>query len=175
MPVLLFTNPGSLLVTILLLPSTKINYKWLLFFFKGRIHWKDFGTAHETEGGTEQDDTGRRHRSAPRRTARGEGGTPSNQAALHGLQLKKPPGSVSNIRLWRKRLMCSALDQGWELVVFQANSGGNLATWCTELTHWKRPWCWKRLKAGGEGDNRGWDGWMASPTRWTWVWVHSGR
>ena len=39
-----------------------------------------------------------------------------------------------------------------------------------ELTHWKRPWCWERLKAGGEGDDRGWDGWMASLTRWTWVW-----
>ena len=43
-----------------------------------------------------------------------------------------------------------------------------------EPTHWKRPWCWERLKAGGEGDDRGWDGWMASPTRWTWVWVSSG-
>ena len=42
-----------------------------------------------------------------------------------------------------------------------------------ELTHWKRPWCWERLKAGGEGDNRGWDGWMASLTQWTWVWVNS--
>ena len=42
-----------------------------------------------------------------------------------------------------------------------------------ELTHWKRPWCWERLKAEGEGDNRGWDGWMASPTQWTWVWVNS--
>ena len=49
-----------------------------------------------------------------------------------------------------------------------------VATWCKELTHWKRPWCWKRLKAGGEGDNRGWDGWMASPTQWTGVWVNSG-
>ena len=38
----------------------------------------------------------------------------------------------------------------------------------------KRPWCWERLKAGGEGDNRGWDGWMASLTRWTWVWASSG-
>ena len=38
----------------------------------------------------------------------------------------------------------------------------------------KRPWCWKRLKAGGEGDDRGSDGWMASPTQWTWVWVNSG-
>ena len=49
-----------------------------------------------------------------------------------------------------------------------------LAAWCEELSHWKRPWCWERLKAGGEGDNRGWDGWMASPTRWTWVWASSG-
>ena len=49
-----------------------------------------------------------------------------------------------------------------------------LATWCEELTHWKRPWSWERLKAGGKGDDRGWDGWMASPTQWTWVWVNSG-
>ena len=48
-----------------------------------------------------------------------------------------------------------------------------LATWCEELTHLKRPSCWERLKAGGEGDNRGCSGWMASPTRWTWVWVSS--
>ena len=48
-----------------------------------------------------------------------------------------------------------------------------LAIWCEKLTHLKRPWCWERLKAGGEGDNRGWDGWMASPTRWAWVWVNS--
>ena len=41
------------------------------------------------------------------------------------------------------------------------------------LTYWKRPWCQERLKAGGEGDDRGWDGWMASPTWWTWVWVSS--
>ena len=38
----------------------------------------------------------------------------------------------------------------------------------------ERPWCWKRLRAGGEGGNRGWDGWMASLTRWTWVWASSG-
>ena len=42
-----------------------------------------------------------------------------------------------------------------------------LATWCEELTHLKRPWCWERLRVGGEGDDRGWDGWMASP-HWTW-------
>ena len=46
-----------------------------------------------------------------------------------------------------------------------------LATWYEDLTQWKRvfPWCWERLKAGGEGDNRGWDGWMESSTQWTWV------
>ena len=49
-----------------------------------------------------------------------------------------------------------------------------LVTWCEELTHWKRPWCWERLKAGEKGDDRGWDGQMTSPTQWTWVWVNSG-
>ena len=42
------------------------------------------------------------------------------------------------------------------------------------FTHCKRPWCWEGLGAGGEGDGRGSDGWMASPTRWPWVWVNSG-
>ena len=50
-----------------------------------------------------------------------------------------------------------------------------LASWCEEPTHWERPWCWERLKVGGKGDDRGWDGWMASPTLWTWVWVSSGN
>ena len=50
-----------------------------------------------------------------------------------------------------------------------------LATWCKELTHGKRCWCWARLKAGGELGDRGWDGWMASLTQWTWVWANSGR
>ena len=49
-------------------------------------------------------------------------------------------------------------------------SSNTLATWCQGPTHWKRPWCWERLKAG-EGDNRGWDGWKVSPTQWTWVWA----
>ena len=50
-----------------------------------------------------------------------------------------------------------------------------VATSCEELTHWKRLWCWEGLGAGGEGDDRGCDGWMASLTRWTWVWVNSGN
>ena len=49
-----------------------------------------------------------------------------------------------------------------------------LAIWCKEPTHQKRPWCWEILKAGAEGDDRGWDCWMASPTRWTWVCARSG-
>ena len=47
-----------------------------------------------------------------------------------------------------------------------------LATWCEGLIHLKRPWFWERLRVGGEGDNR-WDGWMTSPTQWTWIWVDS--
>ena len=47
-------------------------------------------------------------------------------------------------------------------------------SWGKELTHWKRPWCWERWKARGEGDDRGWDGWMTSPTQWTWIWVNPG-
>ena len=53
-------------------------------------------------------------------------------------------------------------------------NANTLATWCEEVTHWKRPWCWRRLKTGGKGDDREWDDWMASPTQWTWVWVNSG-
>jgi len=48
-------------------------------------------------------------------------------------------------------------------------SANTLATWCEELTNWER------LRAGEEEDDRGWDGWMVSPTQWTWVWVDSGR
>ena len=52
-------------------------------------------------------------------------------------------------------------------------NSNSLATLSEELTHWKRTWCWERLKAEAEGDDRGWDSWMASPTQWTWVWVNS--
>ena len=54
-------------------------------------------------------------------------------------------------------------------------SSNTLATWCKGLTYWKRPWWWERLRAGGEGSDRGWDGWMASPTQWVWVWASSRR
>ena len=61
----------------------------------------------------------------------------------------------------------------WKGLCWSWNSN-TLATWCEELTHLKRPWCWERLKAGGAEDDRGWDGWMALLTQWTWVWVDSG-
>ena len=68
-------------------------------------------------------------------------------------------------------------DQTW---VFNGRTDAEVETpilwppdWCKELTHLKRPWCWERLRAEGEGDNRGWDGWMASLTLWTRVWVNS--
>jgi len=54
-------------------------------------------------------------------------------------------------------------------------SANILATWCEASTHQKRPWGWERLRARGEGSNRGWDGWMASLTQGTWVWANSGK
>ena len=68
----------------------------------------------------------------------------------------------------------SVLGVHWKDWCWSWNSN-TLATSCEELTHWTRPWCWEGLGAGGEGDDRGWDGWMASPTRWTWVWVNFGN
>ena len=72
-------------------------------------------------------------------------------------------------------------DQSWvfiggteaEAPTLQSVYSNTLSTWRKEPTHWKRPWCWERLKAGGEGDDRDWGGWMASPMWWTWVWVSS--
>ena len=51
-------------------------------------------------------------------------------------------------------------------------NSNTLATWCKELSHWKRPWCWERFKAE-EGGDRGWDDWIALLSRWTWVWARS--
>ena len=65
----------------------------------------------------------------------------------------------------------SVLGVHWRDWCWSWNSN-SLATWCEELTHWKRPWCWERLRAGREG-MRGWDGWMVSSTQWTWVLVDS--
>ena len=74
------------------------------------------------------------------------------------IQLVHPKGGQSWVFIGRP---------GWSW------NSNTLATWCKELTHLKRPWCWERLRAGGEGENKGWDGWMASPSQWTWVWVNS--
>ena len=80
---------------------------------------------------------------------------------------------------WRRLLRVpwtarrSVLGVHWKDWCWSWNSN-TLTTSCKELTHWKRLWGWEGLGAGGEGDNRGWDGWMASPTRWTSVWVDSG-
>ena len=63
-------------------------------------------------------------------------------------------------------------NQSW--IFIERTDSNTLDTCCKELTHWKRPWCWERLKLGGEGGDRGWDGWMASLTQWTWVWINSG-
>ena len=54
-------------------------------------------------------------------------------------------------------------------------SSNTSATRCEEPTHWKRPWCWERWKAKGEGEGRGWDGWVASPTQWTWLGTNSRK
>ena len=67
----------------------------------------------------------------------------------------------------------SALSVHWKDWCWSWNSN-TLATWCKGLTYWKRPWCCERLKVGGEGDDRGWDGSIASLTQWTWVWASSG-
>ena len=68
--------------------------------------------------------------------------------------------------------MRTALGVLWKEWCWSWNSN-TLATWCEELTRLKRPGCWERLKAR-KGDDRGWNGWMASPTQRTWVWVNSG-
>ena len=78
---------------------------------------------------------------------------------------------------WSNQSILKELSPGWAPWndwCWSWNSN-TLATWCEELTHLKRPWCWERLKKVGEGDDTGWDGWMASPTPWTWVWANSGR
>ena len=73
--------------------------------------------------------------------------------------------------------VCPKGDQSWVFIgrtdwCWSWNSN-SLATWCEELTHLKGLWCWERLRAGGEGDNRGWNGLMASQNQCTWVWVNS--
>ena len=89
---------------------------------------------------------------------------------------------------WKTLTVLGQYDPNWEIwIVYQVYNiqikisqlgsywnSSTLATSCEELAHWKRVWCWDGLGAGGEGDDRRWDGWMASLTRWTWIWVNSG-
>ena len=68
-------------------------------------------------------------------------------------------------------------NQSWIFVGRTDAEAETLILWPPDAKNWthlKRPSCWQRLEAGGEGDDRGWDGWRASPTQWTWVWVSSG-
>ena len=80
--------------------------------------------------------------------------------------------------LWTARrskesiLRKSVLNIHWKAWYWSWNSN-TLATWCEELTSLKRPWCSERLKVGGKEEDRGWDGWNATQTHWTWVWVSS--
>ena len=74
---------------------------------------------------------------------------------LQEIQPVHPKGDQSWVFIWKDWYW------GW--------NSSTLATSCEELTHWKRLWCWEELGSGGEWDDRGWDGWMASPTRWKWV------
>ena len=70
-------------------------------------------------------------------------------------------------------------NQSWIFIGRTDNEAETPILWPPDVKNWligkkKKPWCWERLKVGGEGDDRGWDGWVASPTQWTWVWVSSG-
>ena len=87
--------------------------------------------------------------------------------------LEKTLESPLTARRSNKPILKEALNIQWKDWCWNWNSN-ILTTWYKELTHWKRPWCWEGLGAGGKGDDRGWDGWMASPTLWTWVWVDAG-
>ena len=85
-------------------------------------------------------------------------------------------GSWEFLRVWdqtSKSKRKSILNIHWNDWCWNWNSN-TLAAWWEELTHWKIPWCWGKLKAGGERDDRRWDIWMASLIRWTWVWASSG-
>ena len=109
-------------------------------------------------------------------------GNPSLVHSLHGEQchnricVLERCSAVCNERMEPERCIrgwfSSSHEKDWGLDVKVCLRKNTLATWWEELTHWKRPWFWERLKAG-EGDNKEWDGWIASLTRWTWVWASS--
>ena len=106
------------------------------------------------------------------------------------LRLIYPTNSAFNRHLlvrWRRLLRVSwTARRSNQSILKEISSGCSLEGLMLELKlqylghfmrrvdSWKRPWCWEGLGAGRAGDDRGWDGWMASPTRWTWAWVNSG-
>ena len=117
-------------------------------------------------------------------------GFSSGHVRMCELDIKKAEcWRIDAFKLWCWRLFESPLDckeilpvnlkgdQSWIFIGWTDGWSWNsntLATWCEELTPWKRPWYWVRLKSGREGDDRGWDGLTASLTQWTWVWASSG-
>ena len=116
------------------------------------------------------------------------GDTMSQGEALEGkaLQMKYTPGCREQGRYYRVVLFKSTKASSYCWWGSQGKnihwkdwcwswSSNTLVTWCKEPTHWKRSWCWERLETKREGRDRGWDGWMASLTQWTWVWANSGR
>ena len=84
----------------------------------------------------------------------------------HHPKMKLFTCSYQRLRVYMKQL-------GWGRTV-RSWSSSTLTTWSEELTHWRRPWCWERWRAR-EGDNRGWDCWMASPTQRTWIWANARK
>ena len=73
------------------------------------------------------------------------------------------------------KLVNSEGNQSWIFIRGTYAEAEALILWPPDLSHWKSPWCWERLKAGGEGNDRGWDVWMASLTQSTGVWAISWR
>ena len=108
----------------------------------------------------------------------------------HRISIKKAECQrIDAFELWSRRRLVSSLgckeiqpvhpkaNQSWIFIGSIDAEAETPILWLPDAnnTHLKRPWCWEWLKAGGAGDDRGWDGWMASPTQWIWVWVNSGN
>ena len=110
------------------------------------------------------------HTTSKERTEAFKGGGVGNRFQLSTkcwCQGKWYGNNIWKIQSSLKEISTECLDWCWSW------NSNTWATWCEELTHLRRPWCWERLRAGGEVDDRGWDGWMASLTQWTWVWIGS--